>query len=898
MKKFPSDPLGRCFRGGRAIFSARWSVLLLLMLAGLSSAASAQTAQSGEVYEGGEAFTFTFTIPSSWTGNVLMGHGSLYTGIHAIGNPNNTCLGNEADLVEFGHDVCQVSKSWDSTTRTFTVTLKGIMDTQDEDNEIFYFALYDSDNPVRILDDNSLTIKNVRGSLVTTTEPVYKRLVKSKPHNKTRIGYEEGKCDHREGKADLWFEILLSSAVQRSDQRLDVGYRVEMQDPKDNTRYIPVRTGAYQFNANGERKGNIRVSSENDVYEADGVHAYRFRVLPLAPHFRSAPPAVPAVSGTGFGPYTLGSPNTVEINVCDNEPAPGTLVFSSGSVSVPEGSSREYKLKLSSEPSGNVEVRISGVSGTDVTVDTNPNQGGAQNTLSFTPSDWKTEKTVLVRAGQDNDFYDDSMELTHTASGGGYRDTGKVKVTVTDDEQPDKYKIVFSPRDSLTVAEGGSATYRVRLSSRPLVPITVRITGASGTDVTVDTDPKQAGNQDTLSFTPWEGGRWHEDGNGKLEWVPVWREGKEVTVTAGQDNDQSDDTVTLTHTSNSGNGTYTYRGNRIYPPANVTVTVADDDKPSNSEPLNSEPEGEGGEQDGVTLPPEVSVTPEAGVSEGTAAVFTLTANPAPAAALTVAVTVAQSGDYAAAGATGSKTVTIPTGGTATYSVATVDDSTDEANGSVLLTVNNGNGYTVGNAGAASVVVTDNDAPTVERLQANDGGGGASCVSPTTGDHWKEISGKPTTGGVGAIRKKVKATFEGKDTLTRGGVCDMAKANVEAGSFGSSGPWCGTSGHTADWEAIYTELDRLETCRSSSTINTQPLTPTVSVTPEAGVSEGTAAVFTLTASPAPAAALTVAVTVGQSGDYAAAGATGSKTVTIPPTSGTATYSVSTVDDSSD
>ncbi|MXW40248.1 MAG: hypothetical protein F4Z75_03675, partial [Synechococcus sp. SB0668_bin_15] len=161
--------------------------------------------------------------------------------------------------------------------------------------------------------------------------------------------------------------------------------------------------------------------------------------------------------------------------------------------------------------------------------------------------------------------------------------------------------------------------------------------------------------------------------------------------------------------------------------------------------------------------------------------------------------------------------------------------------------------------------------------------------------------------MGAIRKKVKATFEGTDTLTRAGVCDMAKANVEAGSFGSSAPWCGTSGHTTDWEAIYTELDRLATCRSSTTTSstttsstttsTQLATPTVTITAGSGISEGTAAGFTLTANPAPAAALTVAVTVAQSGDYAAAGAVGSKTVTIP-TGGTATYSVATVDDSTD
>lgn len=90
----------------------------------------------------------------------------------------------------------------------------------------------------------------------------------------------------------------------------------------------------------------------------------------------------------------------------------------------------------------------------------------------------------------------------------------------------------------------------------------------------------------------------------------------------------------------------------------------------------------------------------------------------------------------------------------------------------------------------------------------------ACTAPASGAHWNSISGKPMTGGVGAIRSRVQATFEGIDSLTRAGVCEMAEANVESGDFGDSGPWCGATGHTANWEAVYAELDRLETCRTA------------------------------------------------------------------------------------
>ncbi|MDE2982702.1 MAG: SwmB domain-containing protein [Gemmatimonadota bacterium] len=64
-----------------------------------------------------------------------------------------------------------------------------------------------------------------------------------------------------------------------------------------------------------------------------------------------------------------------------------------------------------------------------------------------------------------------------------------------------------------------------------------------------------------------------------------------------------------------------------------------------------------------------------------------------------------------------------------------------------------------------------------------------------------------------------------------------------------------------------------------------------------VAEGGNATFTLTASPAPSADITVNLGVSQSGNYVADADLGSKTVTVP-TTGTATYTVPTVNDATD
>ena len=109
--------------------------------------------------------------------------------------------------------------------------------------------------------------------------------------------------------------------------------------------------------------------------------------------------------------------------------------------------------------------------------------------------------------------------------------------------------------------------------------------------------------------------------------------------------------------------------------------------------------------------PELSLSAGSAVDEGGNATFTVTADPAPQSDLTIAWTVAQSGEYLAAPGAGSRTVVLAAGTTSTaLSVATVDDTADEADGSVSVTLGTGTGYTVATGkGSAAVAVRDNDA---------------------------------------------------------------------------------------------------------------------------------------------------------------------------------------------
>ena len=105
--------------------------------------------------------------------------------------------------------------------------------------------------------------------------------------------------------------------------------------------------------------------------------------------------------------------------------------------------------------------------------------------------------------------------------------------------------------------------------------------------------------------------------------------------------------------------------------------------------------------------PEIAIAAGAGVTEGGDATFTLTATPPPAAPLEVTVTVATDGDYGITA--GERTVTIPTTGAYTLTLATTGDDADEPDGSVTATVTAGSGYTVGTASTGTVAIADDDA---------------------------------------------------------------------------------------------------------------------------------------------------------------------------------------------
>ena len=107
--------------------------------------------------------------------------------------------------------------------------------------------------------------------------------------------------------------------------------------------------------------------------------------------------------------------------------------------------------------------------------------------------------------------------------------------------------------------------------------------------------------------------------------------------------------------------------------------------------------------------PVVSIAGGDAVTEGGSASFTLTADPKPVSTIQVKVAVTETGSFAKSGQIKVHTVTMGRSGTASLTVGTDDDSTDEPHGSITATVNAGTGYAPhGTDVSVSVAVNDND----------------------------------------------------------------------------------------------------------------------------------------------------------------------------------------------
>ena len=153
-----------------------------------------------------------------------------------------------------------------------------------------------------------------------------------------------------------------------------------------------------------------------------GSHAAGYTLDKLAAYImmgrRSATVGTATITGVSGANVAIGPPAY-------------SIVVDDRTLTVVEGNSVSYTVQLSTQPSADVTVVITGASDTDVTV--------TPASLTFTSSNWDQAQTVTVSSAEDTDSTDDDVTLAHTATGGGYTNlsaVARVAVRVDDDEDP------------------------------------------------------------------------------------------------------------------------------------------------------------------------------------------------------------------------------------------------------------------------------------------------------------------------------------------------------------------------------------------------------------------------------------------------------------------------------
>ena len=239
-----------------------------------------------------------------------------------------------------------------------------------------------------------------------------------------------------------------------------------------------------------------------------------------------------------------GITKTVDVTVKDDDTAAIVLTKSGSAITTLDvteeaAGGATYDVALSNLPGAQVTVSVT--SGTPAKATVSP------ASLTFTTTNWAMVQTVTVNGLDDADPDDESVTITHLASGAGsgYEDpdgngplTAASQTLTVNVEDNDVPKLRVS-ETALTITEGSTGSFTVRLNSLPTANVSVRIT-SSNADVKMREG--STGNYVsplTLTFNRTGGSR-------------LWNAVQTVNVQAGEDPDGDADSASLTFAISGG----------------------------------------------------------------------------------------------------------------------------------------------------------------------------------------------------------------------------------------------------------------------------------------------------------------------------------------------------------
>ena len=206
------------------------------------------------------------------------------------------------------------------------------------------------------------------------------------------------------------------------------------------------------------------------------------------------------------------------------------------SLNITEGETQYYDVKLRSQPTADVTITIAKVMGGETTLSAN------KSSLMFTAANWSAPQSVGIAAAQDNDSAsNETATFTHAVSGGDYGPPNNVTAEpVTANTVDNDANNVSVSTAGVTVTEGGTGMYTVRLTTDPEAEVTLGLTVSGGTGDNVSNVMPTAAS---ITFTGGSAGAWGTP--------------QTVTVESPVDPDAVDETAMITHAITSDNYTVT-----------------------------------------------------------------------------------------------------------------------------------------------------------------------------------------------------------------------------------------------------------------------------------------------------------------------------------------------------
>lgn len=241
--------------------------------------------------------------------------------------------------------------------------------------------------------------------------------------------------------------------------------------------------------------------------------------------------------------YDTVADETVKVTIIDDDTAGVTVAPLT--LATDEGASTTNTIKLDTQPTGNVTIKISS---------TKPEKVGiAPATLTFTPTNWNQPQTITYSGKQDADALDEQDVITYSVDASSpaveYQTVPEqtANISVTDDDEAD---MIVTPTTLSMNENGGTGTFTATLTAQPITTIRFLVESANSS-IKVD--------KPTLTFTP-----------------DNWDQPQTVTVTGVDDQIAQGNHASLVKISSDPTQTGELYSEMI--PKEVDVTLTDNDK--------------------------------------------------------------------------------------------------------------------------------------------------------------------------------------------------------------------------------------------------------------------------------------------------------------------------------